>query len=568
MQRLPGVRQAAPLLEQTATISGPGGRHTTVELAGADLRFALLNGLAHTLPIAAFAPGAIGISRASAQELGVSASGASSVELALRGSRHRLRVAAVLGPEAAGALSQARVAVVPLRHLQQLAGLPGRLTRILIRSGHGQHALVRAELAKLAGDGAVVTRADSDIAMLRQALRPSDQASGFFAAISALLGFLFAFNAMLLTVPERRQAIADLRLIGTKRASIVQIVVFQALCLGLLASLLGLGAGYALSRGVFHQSSSYLAEAFTLGSSTVVGLRPLLLALIGGVLATFLASAVPMLDLRRDRALDAVYAVEGAPGNTLSALLRRRLGFAAVSLLALTTLLFALEPSLALLASGMLALATVLAIPTVFSLVLRAGAALAERYQGLTILQVTLASLKATTLRSLALAATGAVAIFGGIALGGSRDDLLRGIDGFSHSYSADATLWVTNPQDNQATVSFDGSRYLPRIAHLPGVASVQSFQGGFLELGDRRTWLIARPPGANRRVLRSQVVAGSSRTAIARLAAGGWITLSQQLAEERHVGPGGTIVAAHAQRQRRASASRPPRPTSPGARA
>ena len=48
-------------------------------------------------------------------------------------------------------------------------------------------------------------------------------------------------------------------------------------------------------------------------------------------------------------------------------------------------------------------------------------------------------------MRSLALAATGAVAIFGAIALGGSRSDLLRGIDGFAHSYAADADLWVGN---------------------------------------------------------------------------------------------------------------------------
>jgi putative ABC transport system permease protein len=543
VRHLPGVRQAAPLLEQTAVLRSSGGRRTTIDLAGTDLSFALLNGLAHTLPVAAFSPGGIAISRTSADELGVTASNGTRIELQLRGRVHTLKVAAVLGPEAAGPLAQARIAVVPLARLQQLAGLPKRLTRILIRSQPGQQAKVRAALSKLAGGHLTVARADADIALLRQALRPSDQASGFFAAISALLGFLFAFNAMLLTVPERRQAIADLRLIGTKRAAIVQIVAFQALCLGLFASLLGLAGGYALSLSVFHQSSSYLAEAFTLGSNTVVGLRPLLLALLGGMLATFLASAVPMLDLRRDRALDAVYAADGAPGNTLSARLELRLGLAAAALLAITTVLFELQPSLALLASGLLALATVLAIPLVFAAVLRAGHLLAERHQQLTILQVALTSLKATTLRSLALAATGAVAIFGGIALGGSRDDLLRGIGGFSHSYSADAALWVTNPHDNQATVTFDADHYAARIARVSGVTAVYSFQGGFLELGNRRTWIIARPPDTNQRVLHSQILEGSASRAVGLLAGSGWIAVSQQLASEHHVKPGGALT-------------------------
>ena len=129
---------------------------------------------------------------------------------------------------------------------------------------------MRRELQALAGGRLKVAAADQDVALLRQALRPSNQASGFFAAIGALLGFLLAFNAMLLTVPERRQAIADLRLVGTRRSAIVQMVVFQALCLGVAASLVGLLGGYALSRCVFHQSTGYLAEAFTLGTRTVV----------------------------------------------------------------------------------------------------------------------------------------------------------------------------------------------------------------------------------------------------------------------------------------------------------
>src|ERR1035441_1228419 len=385
--------------------------------------------------------------------------------------------------------------------------------------------------------------ADADIALLDQALRPSDQASGFFAAISALLGFLFAFNAMLLTVPERRQAIAELRLIGTKRIAIVQIVVFQALCLGITASLVGLLGGYALSLGVFHQSSGYLAEAFTLGTNTIVGTTPLLLSLLGGILATFLASAVPLLDMRSGRAMDAVYFEDGSPGNTLSGRTQRRLGLAALGLLALTSVLYASRPSLALMASGVLALATVLAVPLVFAGILRAGAWVAGHYQMLTSLQVSLTSLKAATLRSLALAATGAVAIFGGIALGGSRDDLLRGIDGFAHSYAADAQLWVANPEDNQATVTFAADDYARRIAAVPGVAHVRAFQGGFLEFGDRRTWLIARPAGANSSVLRSQTIHGGRPSAVTRLGEGGWIAVSEQIAEQHHVKPGDALT-------------------------
>jgi putative ABC transport system permease protein len=545
VEHLAGVEQAVPLLEQSATVVGPAGRRVNVTLAGADISLGRLDGLTRTLPIAAFSPGAIGLTRTSAEAIGVTDANAASVEvsLELRGAVHRLKVAAVLGREAAGALSQAPISVLALANLQQLAGLRGRLTRILIQARPGREASVRAALGRLAGGRVTVATTDAEVALLHQALRPSDQASGFFAAISALLGFLFAFNAMLLTVPERRQAIADLRLIGTKRAAIVQIVAFQALCLGVVASLVGLLAGYALSLGAFHQSSGYLAEAFTIGANTVVGIRPLLLSLGGGILATCLASSVPLLDLRRDKALDAVYFEDGGSRNVLDHSSQLRLALAVVGLLGVATLLFQLQASLGFIASGVLALATVLAVPLAFAGALRAGASLAARRQRLTILHVALTSLRAATLRSLALAATGAVAIFGGIALGGSRDDLLRGIDGFARSYAADAELWVGNPGDNQATMPFDADGYARRIAEVPGVASVSAFQGGFLELGDRRAWVIARPPGAERMLLSSQIVDGNANTAVRELGEGGWVAVSRQIAEQQHVGIGDPLT-------------------------
>jgi putative ABC transport system permease protein len=547
VEHLPGVEQAAPLLEQTATIVGP---HTqiTVDLAGTDISLLTLNGLAHSLPIAALSPGGIGLSQTSANALGITiadgpAGGAHEVLLKLRGATHPVKVTAVLGPEAFGALADAQVAVMPLERLQRLARLPGRITRVLVQPDPGREATVRKELEALGGDRLVLAPANQDLDLLHQALRPSDQASEFFAAISALLGFLFAFNAMLLTVPERRQVIADLRLLGTTNTAIVQMVMFESLCLGFAASLVGLIGGYLLSHDAFHQSAGYLAEAFTLNTNTAVGIQPLLLILIGGTLATCLAATVPLLDLRHRQALDAVYLEDGVPGNALGRSAQLRLALLSGGLVAFATAAFVLLPSLALLASAALAVATVLAMPLVFEGLLGGAWALTERWQRLTVLPVALTSLKAATLRSLALVATGAVALFGSVALGGARDDLLHGIRGFAHSYAADANIWVTNPDDNQAAIDFLPDHAPQRIARIPGIASVRSFQGSFLDLGDRRVWIIARPPGANREVLKSQIIDGSPTAAVARLGEGGWIALSQQIAEEHHVHVGGIFT-------------------------
>ncbi len=544
-EALPGVRQAAPLLEQTATITTSSGHAATVDLAGTDVSLATLNGLAHTLPLAALSPGGVGVSRQTASALHLSAAAAvgATVSLRIRGLVSHLRISAVLGPEAFGALSEAQVAVMPLERLQALARLPGSISRVLVQPEPGRERQVRRQLQALAAGGLSVVPATYDVSLLRKALVPSEQASALFAAISILIGFLFVFNTALLTVPERRQTIAELRLSGTRRPAIVQMVLFEALCLGLAASELGLLVGYGLSVGLLHSSPGYLSRAFALSTSTVIGWLPVLVAVLGGVLVTCLAALVPLLDLRGGRAVDAVYQERGVAGNALAPGARPRLFALALVLLAAASVLFALVPSAALVACLLLALATVLAVPLVLAGVLALAELLARRLDTLTALPLALGSLRATSLRSLALAATGALALFGSVALGSGRADLLRGIDRYTTHYVAGADVWVVNPGDDQAIDSFYPDRDVARIARVAGVSAVHVFQGSFFDLGDRRAWLIAWPPAVPASLIEGQVIEGSTALARARLREPGWVVLSRQLALEHDVGVGATIT-------------------------
>jgi putative ABC transport system permease protein len=64
----------------------------------------------------------------------------------------------------------------------------------------------------------------------------------------------------------------------------------------------------------------------------------------------------------------------------------------------------------------------------------------------------------------------------------------------------------------------------------------VRTYQGSFLNYDGRRVWIIARAAGTPEPIPASQLLQGSVATATARLRAGGWITVSQQLAEARHL--------------------------------
>lgn len=536
-QRLPGVRAAGPLLEAPATLRAPDGRKATVDLAGAGTSLVFLDGLAHTIPTTTLSAHGIGLSSRTAQALGIggAASSHDSVEVYVHGKAASIPVSAVLGSEAFGALAHTSVAVMQLAELQRLMGIGNRVSRILVQPLPGQGKKVRSELARLAHGSIDVAPADQDIGLLSQALRPSDQASALFATVSALLGVLLATAALLLSAADRRRAIADLRLMGVRRSAIVQMFAVQALTLGLAASLLGILAGYGLSVTLLSQSPRYLAEAFTLGTQTTLGSASLLAALATGLVSCAVASALPLLDLRGGNPLRNVYQQQGIPGNSLHSGTRRALDAGALLLLVAASALLAAGPSFALAACTLLALGTVCAVPLALNTAMALCARLAQWRQRLTAIPVALSSLQATTLRSFALAATGAVALFGSIALGGARGDLAHGIAGFAHSYASDAALWIGNRGDDQAVVGFATGDLPARISRVPGVEHVAAYRGGFVVMDGRRVWAIARPLGGARHVLSSQVVSGSAALAEQRLAQGGWVVVSRQIAEAQH---------------------------------
>jgi len=545
-QRLPGVRGAGSLLEETATLRTANGRTATVDLAGAGTSLVFLDGLARTIPSATLSARGIGLSSQTARQLGIggpSAARHGSVEVYVRGTAARMPISAVLGQEAFGALSDTSVAVMQLTELQSLMGLRDRVSRILVQPRHGEDAKVRSELTRLAHGGIDVTPAGQDIGLLSQALRPSDQASALFATVSVLLGVLLAMAALLLSIPDRRRMIADMRLMGMRRSAIVQMFAFQALVLGTAASLIGVLCGYVLSVTILTQSPRYLAEAFTLSTQTRFDVGSLALALATGIASCGIASMLPLLDLRGNSLLQDLYRQPGVPGNTMPLRLRRAADGCALLMLSAAAALFAAGSSLALLACTLLALATVCAVPIALSATIALCARIARWRESFTALPVALSSLQATSLRSFALAATGALALFGSIALGGSRSDLAHGIAGFAHSYASDAALWVGNRGDDQAVVGFSAGDLPQRISEVPGVKHVARYQGTFAAIDGRRVWVIARPPGGASHVLSSQIVQGSAALAQQRLAQGGWVVVSRQIAEQEKVGIGGRLT-------------------------
>jgi putative ABC transport system permease protein len=148
--------------------------------------------------------------------------------------------------------------------------------------------------------------------------------------------------------------------------------------------------------------------------------------------------------------------------------------------------------------------------------------------------------MKSTATRSIALAGVAALAVYGVVAVGGARHDLLRGLDNAIAEEWGSAPVWVT-PDGN----IFDADGF--RVQAQPNpfaqagktITSVHVHQGGFLDLGTHRIWIRAVPPNNSTMILSSQLLKGDLTNATARMRQNGWATVSNGFAEEHdlHIG-------------------------------
>jgi putative ABC transport system permease protein len=538
VRRLPGVQVATPVLRQNMMITGPRGRQA-IQLIGVSPSLASLGGIAQQQlgNGALLLSGGLGLPAGVANTIGAHRHDA--VRLTGNGYVHPETVGVVLDSEALRAIAGSPVAVALLPVAQHLSERSGRISQLLIEPRPGRDRLVADELRRLARGRLDVESADNELRLLNEATTPNRQSTTLFSAISVMVGFLLALNAMLLTVPERRRFIAELRMQGYDPRQILLLLGFQAVTLGLVASFAGVVLGDLLSHTVFRQVPAYLTVAFPVGVEQAFRTSTAVLAIGCGVLATVLASLSPVFDLRPGRPADAVFRETGSSGELILASTVLRSAVAGVALIALVGVLVALVPTLTIFGGVALALATLCLMPAVLAGIARMLPRFTERSRSGSVI-VAAAELRAITTRSVALAAIAGLAVYGSVAIGGARNDLLRGIDRAIVQYHATADIWVTSGSNVFNTDSFTVGHIPARVARAPGVKSVRVYQGTLTDIGSRRLWVRARPPGDSAMLESSQLLSGGFRRADALIRHGGWAAVSNGFAKEVQLKVGG----------------------------
>jgi putative ABC transport system permease protein len=112
-----------------------------------------------------------------------------------------------------------------------------------------------------------------------------------FAGIAVLVGAFIIFNVFSITVAQRVRELAMLRTIGASRRQIMRSVLIEAVVIGLIASIIGIGVGV-----LFALLLNQIFDAVGFGLPTTgITLQPrtIIVPLVVGVVVTLIAAVIP-----------------------------------------------------------------------------------------------------------------------------------------------------------------------------------------------------------------------------------------------------------------------------------
>lgn len=532
VRRLPGVQVALPVFERQVNLIGPTGERS-VDLVGMDPHSVRASGpvLRRFSAKQIAAQQVIALPAPLAGEIG--AGPLVPVKLQVGANVVETLVGATLGEGDIDGLVHSPVALTSIGYAQRLAGAQGQISRIFVRFPPAREKEVRAKLARLAAAWNVnLVSGQFDSRLFEVAVAPQSESEALFSGISALVGFMFALNAMLVTVPARRRLIEDVRPHGATRWDTVKILLFDAAVIGALSCVLGLVLGDILSIAVFHAKPGYLSFAFPIGNNRIVTWQSVAIAVAAGMSAAVVGVLWPLVGTL-------AHPSQSAPGTTD----KRRAWFAlrciaGLLCLMVTTLTLVADTKAAVIGNVALIVALVCLLPLIFDGLVGVFRQLSNLLDGVaSALAVTELQTPQTRVRSLAIAATAAIAVFGTVEFQGTQANLKSGLDSAARGLDYSASVWVM-PRGGSSlmTTALFKPIDVAAIASVPGVKRVGVFRSSFFNWGDRRLWVRAPASSSDYLIPSSQFRSSDLALASMRVFQGGWAVLSQTLATEHHL--------------------------------
>ncbi len=181
---------------------------------------------------------------------------------------------------------------------QELTGQPGTITRIdLILPEDYDLTRITAMLPPSAALVEPENRNDA-LSQMTAAFELNLQALGLLAL---LVGVFLIYNTVTFSVVQRRPVIGILRSLGTTRRQVFTLILAEALVLGLIGTVLGLGLGYILGQGIVKLVAQTVNDLYFRVNVERVTVQPvtLLKGMLVGLLVSLAAATVPSYEATR-----------------------------------------------------------------------------------------------------------------------------------------------------------------------------------------------------------------------------------------------------------------------------
>ena len=507
VQKVLGVEYAVPMIETNATLVG--GTESPLMILGVDVlqdnqvRDYSITDESADIPdplLFLARPDSILLTRAMAEREGIKID--QEIRLQTVAGLKTFKVRGLLNPDGPARVAGGDIAIMDVYAAQLAFGKEGRIDRIDVSFQPGETLDPMKERIRAAlPEGYYVDTPAGRTRQVELMLGRFSKSMSLISFMAMFVGMYLIYNAVSISVVQRKKEIGILRALGTLRGQIVALFLGETLVLAAVASLLGIGLGVLFAKGAVGLVAQSVTEIYLKTSVTELTFSWAHLAkdVALGMLASLVAAMVPALASTRITPISAIRALPYVENGLLLSRRTERLAALLVAVALALLIVYRVAAPTSFLREG--------AIIGCAALFLLLGISLAtpfflQRVMPLFYQLIATRSGPVNRLAGLNLErnvgrnAVAAAAIFFSIALFVSSANLMHSLRQSMIVYidsiiRADLLISSGHPLATGGSPNVPmPMAMLPEIEKLPGVLSAEPFRKGYLNYDGRRILL------------------------------------------------------------------------------
>jgi len=346
VQNIPGVEYAVPVIDTQGILVG--AKEQSLMILGVDvlqdsnIREYKLSDENADIPdplLFLARPDSILLTRELADREGIKLDQTIRVQT-VRGIR-TFRVRGLLNPEGPAKVASGNIAVMDYPAAQMAFGKEGRIDRIDVSLLKNEGLdVVRERIRKALPEGYNVVTPEGRTRQVESLVSRFQKNINLISFIAVFVGMYLIYNAVSISVVQRRKEIGILRALGATRGEIIALFMSETFFMSMIGSGLGLILGIFFARSALGTVGEAVSELYvrTSVNSVVVSWTDLARGFLAGIAASLAAALFPALTSTRITPVSAIRSVPYAEEGFLSG---RRLKIASASLISLSIILLA-----------------------------------------------------------------------------------------------------------------------------------------------------------------------------------------------------------------------------------